>query len=122
MNLASAWISPKIVDQVLEEGRAEGLNEACGVIFPDSMVVKLPNLSPSPHNSFEIAPEDLVNAIEAYVERSGVNPESLSRGHFIIWHTHPSGGVGPSTRDMKSRTEGFINLVVTLPNGEAAQF
>ena len=116
------WVSPEVVDQILLAGRAENPNETCGVITPDSMMVRLPNRSSSPTTSFVIATEDLVNALEAYVARAGVNPEELTREHFIIWHTHPSGAIGPSRRDMEEKLPGFQYLVVSLPNGEAVRF
>jgi len=122
MSLRLPWVSPEVVDQVLLVGEAAGINEACGVITPDSMVVELPNTSPSPHNSFVIASGDLVSAIEAYVERTGVDPSSLTRAHFIIWHTHPGGVIGPSKGDLRERLEGFQYVVITLPGGEATQF
>lgn len=122
MSLPLPWVSPEIVDQVLMFGRAEEPNEACGVVTPDSRVVLLPNSSPSPTNSFVIATEDLVNAMNDYLARSEVHPTILTRAHFIIWHTHPGGVVGPGPGDMRERVEGFQYLVVTLPTGEAVQF
>lgn len=116
------WVSPEIIDQVLRYGRAEDPNEACGIVTPDSEVTLLPNTSTSPTDSFVISSEDLVNAIERYVRRTGVNPELLNREHFIIWHTHPGGVVGPSAGDLRERIEGFQYLVVTLPTEEAVQF
>jgi proteasome lid subunit RPN8/RPN11 len=122
MTLHKPWVSPEIVDQVLEFGRAEEPNEACGVITPDSMVTLLPNSSPSPKNSFVIATKDLVNAINEYAERSKVDVSALTREHFILWHTHPGGVVGPSAGDLRERLGGFQYLVVSLPWGEAVQF
>lgn len=122
MSLVKPWASPEVVDQVLRFGRAEDPNEACGVITPDSMVVLLPNSSPSPNNSYVIATEDLVNEIEAYVTRSGVDPARLTRAHFMVWHTHPGGVIGPGPGDFRTKLEGFPYLVVTLPGGEAVQF
>lgn len=40
----------------------------------------------------------------------------------IVWHTHPSGFVGPSRGDMQNRVEGLKYLVVSLPDGEAVYF
>jgi proteasome lid subunit RPN8/RPN11 len=42
--------------------------------------------------------------------------------HFIVWHTHPSGNIGPSKGDMDSKIQGFQYLVVTMPSGEATLF
>lgn len=116
------WVSPEIVDQVLLLGQAEEPNEACGVITPDSKVIQLPNVSPSPNSSFEIASEDLVNAMNSYLERSPVHPASLTREHFIIFHTHPGGVVGPSRGDLRERIKGFQYVVISLPDGTAVQF
>ena len=117
-----AWASPEVVSQILLVGKAEEPNEACGVITPDSTVVRLPNTSPSPQTSYVVASEDLINAIDEYLERTGREAETLQREQFIIWHTHPGGVVGPGPGDMRERLPGFQYLVVTLPTGEAVQF
>lgn len=122
MPLPLPWVSPETVDQVLRYGKAEEPNEACGVVTPDSMVVLLPNASPNPRTSFVITSENLVNAMNEYLARATTNPSDLTREHFIIWHTHPGGVVGPGPGDMRERLEGFQYLVVSLPNGEAVQF
>lgn len=122
-SLNKAWPSPEIVDQILSLGMEALPAEACGIITPDLQVVELPNCHPtSKEDAFVIDAEDLVDAIAAYIERSGVDPNSLSREHFMVWHTHPSGHVGPSKGDMEHRIEGFQYLVVTLPDGPATVF
>ena len=119
----SAWCSPEVLDQILALGRDAAPDEACGIITPDLRVVSLPNVTPTDsESSYAISGEDLVESIEAYVDRSGVEPQSLTRAQFIIWHTHPSGLVGPSRKDMETRLPDFQYVVVALPNGEAAQF
>jgi len=116
------WASPEVVDQVIRYGRAEEPNEACGLITPDSVVVKLPNSSPNPQSSYVIASSHLVNALNEYIERSGQHPANLPMDHFIVWHTHPAGNIGPSKGDMDTKIEGFQYLVVTMPSGEATLF
>lgn len=116
------WASPEIVDQVIRYGRAEEPHEACGIITPDSVVMKLPNSSQSPTDSYVIATSDLVNALNEYIERSGRHPSDLPMDHFIVWHTHPAGNIGPSRGDMTSKIEGFQYLVVAMPDGEATLF
>jgi proteasome lid subunit RPN8/RPN11 len=120
--LPRALITDEIVDQVLQFGLAAEPEEACGVLTPDSWVVRLPNVSPRPLNSFWIDSEDLVNAITEYARRVGLPPSELRREHFIVWHTHPGGVVGPSKGDLRAKLEGFQYLVITLPNGEATIF
>lgn len=117
------WASPEVVDQILGIGREALPSEACGVITPDLRVVVLPNRHPtSTEDAFVIEAEDLVNAISEYVDRSGVDPASLSRAHFMVWHTHPGGQVGPSKGDYDFKLEGFQNLVVTMPDGPGTVF
>lgn len=122
MSMTRPWVSPEIVDRVLRYGRAEEPREACGIITPDSVVVKLPNSSESPTNSYVISTEDLVNALQEYVDRVGAHPADLPTDAFIVWHTHPSGQVGPSKGDMQTKIGNFQYLVITMPNGEATIF
>ena len=123
MSLPLPWASPEVVDQVLAFGRSEDPHEAGGVITPDLTVILLPNRSESPTNSYVISDEDLVNEIDQWLDRNpNINPEDLTRAHFIIWHTHPNGGVGPSRRDMKCKAEGFQYMVVAMPDGPASLF
>lgn len=118
-----AWVSPEVLDQIIALGRAEAPAEACGIVTPDLRVVSLPNCTPTEvTGSYVLGSDDLVGAIEYYVDRSGVEPQSLTRTHFIIWHTHPSGQIGPSKGDLDTRLPDFQYLVVTIPGGEAAQF
>lgn len=122
MPLPLPWVSPEIVDQILLVGKTEDPKEACGVITPDSQVVQLVNCSLYPSTSFELSSEDLVNALHASVDRAGLKWSELREEHFIIWHTHPGGNIGPSRADLKFRIEGFQYVVVSLPNGEAVRF
>ena len=117
------WVSPEVLDQILQAGQERAPDEACGIITPDLRVVTLPNVTPNGStSSYAVANDDLIEAIDDYVERSGVQPQSLTRAHFIIWHTHPSGQVGPSHGDMTNREPGFTYCVVALPKGPATIF
>jgi len=116
------WVSPEVVAQILTIGADRLPLEACGVIPPDQQVVETPNSHPTPTKAYAIDVEDLGNAILAYVGRSGVHPHDLSREHFIVWHTHPLGSVGPSQGDLDTRVEGFRYVVVSMPQGPATKF
>ena len=121
MNLKSALVTPEIVDQVCQLGQAVEPLEACGIITPVGRVVQVPNVSPEPRRHYQLEAAGLVNAMREYTERVGVPLEQLQREHFIIWHTHPNGEVGPSKVDMRQKVAGFRYLVVTL-QGVASQF
>lgn len=96
--------------------------EACGIVTPDLRVTTLPNVAPNCSSSYAVDEEDLVEAILDFVERTGDDYELLTRAHFIIWHTHPNGQVGPSRGDLEYRLPDFQYLVVTLPGGEGTMF
>lgn len=123
MPLPKPWLSPDIVDRILVVGGEQAsVGEACGILTPDQEITVLPNRSTDPGSSYVIGNEDLIEAIADYIERSGVDPEEVTREHVLIWHTHPSGNIGPSRGDMQSRVDGFMYGVVTLPNGPATLF
>lgn len=117
------WISPGVLDQILLLGQEAAPNEACGIVTPDQQVISLSNQTPTnPGDSYAVDGDELVEAISEYSRRCDVQPESLTRAHFIIWHTHPGGQIGPSKGDLETRLPDFQYVVVTLPNGEAARF
>lgn len=120
MSLPKPWASPEVVHEILVAGHAAVPNEACGIIGPDNKVRLLPNSSDSPTNSFVIATQDLVDAIEACVEEADLDASALEREQFIIWHTHPGGLIGPSLGDMTEKHDGFQYIVIALPAGEAS--
>jgi len=116
------WVSPELVDQILLVAESEELVETCGVVTPDSQVMRLPNVSSSPANSYEIRSEDLVNALVDYCRRANVELRDIDCQDVIIWHTHPNGLIGPSRRDMQYKVNGFRYVVITLPTREVIQF
>ena len=107
-----------IVPKIVEIGMQRMPNEACGIIIPDlnytadEWVHELANRSPDPLNSYRIDPETIAGLL--------VDPEVWD--DVLIWHTHPSGHIGPSKRDMEQRHPKLKYLVVALPGGEAARF
>jgi len=82
--------------------------EAVGLMQEGGPIIALENHSESPGNSFEIHKEEIINAIEDY----GFDPMAV-----VLWHSHPNGGVGPSTTDMRSKTPFNHHLVVTVDGG-----
>lgn len=89
-------------------------NEAVGLMLPDDQVIELVNRSQSPADSFMIQPSDIAIALE----NNKVNPATLDWENTTFWHTHPSGGVGPSRTDMRNKLPHMAHLVLTLtPTG-----
>lgn len=113
-----ALATPESVEEILGIGRERQPQEACGVILPRDRVFELPNVSEDPTGSYAIDTQDLLNLLG---RTEGIPPD-IERHQIIIWHTHPDGNVGPSSRDMQTKAEGFQYLVVALPNGKATHF
>lgn len=85
-------------------------HEAVGLLIDERIVIPLRNHSSHPENTFELLKVDIVNAL-----RASDLPETYD---LAIWHSHPSGGVGPSRTDLRNRVNGVRHLVVSLVDGE----
>jgi len=107
-----------IVPRIIELGMARLPFEACGVVVPDlevpasEWVHELANRSPDPLNNYMLDPKTVAGLL--------VDPEVWD--DVLIWHTHPSGFVGPSQNDMRQRDPRLKYIVVALPRGEAVRF
>jgi desampylase len=105
-------ISSAHLAQLLAEAAASPDREVCGLLLGEGLRVSalLPaaNVSPSPHDSFEIDPAVLIAAHRA--AREGA--------HAIIgcYHSHPNGRAEPSARDLESAEEGAVWII--LANGD----
>lgn len=93
-------------------------NEACGILIPTPIksksVYELPNRSKTPADAFELWGTDIMLQLETFTDD---NTPDWDVSDLTIWHTHPSGGVGPSPADMTTKPEVFTHLVVTLMKG-----
>lgn len=107
-------LSPAIMGEIIRIGNLRLPNEACGVIIPTpfkgQQVFEMPNRSKLPAESFVMHSEDITLTI---MDWAADNPDAVWE-KMVIWHTHPSGGVGPSKNDLDNRIEHCGNLVVSL--------
>ena len=85
-------------------------NEAVGLILPDNRVVELTNRSATPSNQFLITGRETHAAITQHGFL--VNEDTVRR--TTLWHSHPSGGVGPSRIDMQQKVPLMSHLVITV--------
>lgn len=92
-------------------GKLRAPNEACGILLDIprskadgtvSPIIELPNRSMGGPGSYRIDPDDIRLAMEHLEEVEDV----------AVWHTHPSGFVGPSKGDMQNRGDPNIYMVV----------
>lgn len=101
--------------------------EACGVLVTShtlaERVREVPNHSTEPNDSCVMRNDDILDAVLGLVGDPLEYSGDLSR-ELVVWHTHPSGKVGPGKTDMEFRRRlGDTRcLVVTVPTGEAVQF
>lgn len=107
-----------VIPKIIEIGMLRLPYEACGVVIPDldqtcdTWVHELANRSEDPLNSYRIDPQTISSLL--------VDPDVWS--DVLVWHTHPSGYIGPSQGDMKQRDPRLRYLVVSLPRGEPVLF
>ena len=107
--------TPEQVMRMVEIGLARAPAEACG-IFTVAGLHELPNTAEDPRDGYLIDLSDLVAKL------SYEFGQSCGWDDFVIWHTHPSGHIGPSSRDIENKIDGLNYFVVALPNGEGAMF
>ena len=98
----------KLYDDLLRITKLRAPHEAVGLVIDGSRVVELTNISGSPSNTFEVFRSQIIAALADVPDPSAV----------IFWHSHPSGGVGPSQTDLQQRTPFTSHLVVSLSDGE----
>lgn len=110
------YLPDDALSEIAVLGRRAKPKETCGVLLPSPWkgrwVVEIENTSSTPHDSFEFTTKELREALaEWFDEAKGQNPFDL-----VLWHTHPSGGVGPSRVDVQAKIKGVTHLVVALTN------
>lgn len=104
----------KALDEIFHVGVDRKPAEAVGILLPEpyrgTWIKELPNRSSRPHDGFMFTRDDLALALEDWFEEASA--ENVAR--LTLWHTHPSGGIGPSRIDMRNRLQHMRHLVVTI--------
>lgn len=111
MNLPE--ITGDLKKQLLELTLAGAPHEVVGVIYKGHAYT-LENRSDQPEDSFNVSLMEL----RKLIENLRVTWDSLAAGDVAFWHSHPSGGIGPSRMDMRERTPLKYHLVVALVDGD----
>lgn len=122
-------LSPRLTREIVRIGLDRAPNEACGILLPppgdifrfrshNRQVIELPNRSLSPRDSYEIRGTDIVQELEEWFDKV----EPSDDPGLVIWHTHPSGSIGPSRGDLDNKLGTFTYLVVSIdPSTHEAQ-
>lgn len=112
--MTAILLQDQALQEIFELGLRRVPSEACGFLLPkpyhDSWIVEMPNRSMHPHNSFEFNASDVRIALGNWLNEATVEEAE----EVTLWHTHPSGGIGPSRIDMHNKIEGAHHLVVTI--------
>lgn len=108
------------IDQIVEVGVEASPLEACGLICPDGTVFFLTNECDD-ESSYRISGAQLE---AAFLQPDGVCSLGYGVEDVVLWHTHPSGYVGPSEADIESRRQlpEMMHMVVALPDGGAVYY
>lgn len=109
---ADAFIARACAEALPQEAvgwiwRAPGRAEAYGL---------LTNLSDDPGSSYAVS---LAELMEKFTASTGSDIVDADEGDIVLWHSHPSGLVGPSRGDMRAKLEGLRYMVVTLTDDGA---
>lgn len=74
-------------------------------------VIPLRNESEDPENSYAI---DVRAAARAFTDFTGHDIVDVAEDDLLLWHSHPSGFVGPSQGDLAEKLPGLRYMVVVL--------
>lgn len=114
-----AYDDSNIVKQIHTLGVDASPEEACGLLYLRESrwtILQLTNIAEDRTNRFAISSDEIVDKLQEWL--AAATPADMAT--MVIWHTHPSGGVGPSRIDLQQRTT-RANLVVAItPDGPKA--
>lgn len=91
--------------------------EAVGLLWEPpgepARVMPLVNHSTAPESSYAVRVDEMIEAFELNM---GCDITSVDPEHLTLWHSHPSGLVGPSRGDMRERAKVAMlaHMVVTV--------
>jgi len=76
-------------------------------------VIPLTNISEDPEHSYQVEVAEIKRAFASHGGRDILT--AISEGcSLTLWHSHPSGQVGPSRGDMRERLEGLQYMVIAV--------
>lgn len=103
------------LELVLEWGVEGAPEEICGLLVNETEGVRLVQLQ----NRAEDRCAGYV-IDQQTMKTLAVKPKTWA--HVAVWHTHPSGLVGPSEGDLKHKISNVTYVVVSIPSGEVRWF
>lgn len=109
-------------DQIFDWGMSMAPNEVCGIwrvqkFLQLQTLFFMENVSDDPTMSYRIDTEDLGK----FVENFRLGQQSFYE-ECTVWHTHPSGLIGPSKGDMDTAKPRIKYYVMTIPTREVVKY
>jgi [CysO sulfur-carrier protein]-S-L-cysteine hydrolase len=120
MNIMNIKIPRSIVDEIIDQARAEHPRECCGLLGGSDSHVRtrypLENRSPEPERRYFAAPEDLFGAMRRM--------RDVGEELVVIYHSHPRGPSCPSQTDIELAfyPEAVYLIVALEPQDEMRAF
>jgi proteasome lid subunit RPN8/RPN11 len=99
----------------LEWGIEGAPEEVCGILVNETQgvrLIQLQNRAPDRTAGYLIDQETM--------RTLALKPKTWS--HVAVWHTHPSGHVGPSEGDLAHKIHNITYVVISIPTGEVRWF
>lgn len=76
-------------------------------------MLELSNISDEPERSYAIRTTDILDGLRLIAGDDSLVTDDIDASDFVVWHSHPSGAVGPSRLDMRTKLPGLSYMVVT---------
>ncbi len=102
------YIVEGVLERELKRVITEAMpGEACGLITDDFTMVLLTNQS-GVEGEFQASRDEILKAVSTVRDVENV----------AFWHSHPGGGIGPSTFDLQHKTPFNFHCVLAVVDGE----
>jgi len=102
----------KIVELIAQAGQ----KEAVGLLWrgpgEPEIVVALDNISDEPESSYAVRVDKMIDAFQAAYGEEDVY--EIDWSCLTLWHSHPSGAVGPSRGDMQTKLPELRYMVIAM--------
>lgn len=132
----SPWTRVQVTEEAVAEARAFAAprlpQEAVGLMLPlphgGAWVTELPNSSDEPEDTATLASGAILEGVERWFDHLAAEnlpvPPKPGEVEIVVWHTHPSGHVGPSRVDMQQRRNypAIACLVIPMPDGPVTRY
>lgn len=106
--------------EIVRRGNKASPREIGGLICPDGTLFFLPNEA-TQDNEFRVSSAQFTEAVYG---QEGVESLGFNLPEVVVWHTHPSGLLGPSRTDIREKKKleqklefTMWHLVFSLPGG-----